>query len=67
MKEQMKRLELEKQAQEAVMKVAKQGEPLDPEMLNPARKRPLQKVYECISFRHMDLVQNRSKRKLDLN
>ena len=44
MKDRMKRLELEKQLEEAVLKVAKQGEPMDPEMLNPARKRPLPKV-----------------------
>lgn len=39
MKEYLKALELRKQAEEAIMKVAKRGEPLDPEMLNPARKR----------------------------
>ena len=46
----MKRLELEKQLEEAVFKVAKQGEPMDPEMLNPARKRPLPKVHWNESF-----------------
>ena len=44
MKDKMKRLELEKQLEEAVLRVAKQGEPMDPEMLNPLRKRPQAKV-----------------------
>ena len=44
MRDRMKRLELEKQLEEAVLRIAKQGEPMDPEMLNPARKRPPVKV-----------------------
>ncbi len=43
-KDKMKRLELEKQLEDAVLRVAKQGEPMDPEMLNPLRKRPKTKV-----------------------
>ena len=49
MKDYIKGLELEKQAEEAVMKVAKQGEPLDPEMLNPARKRQRLEVCNKLS------------------
>ena len=39
-KEYMKRMELQKELEEATIRVAKKGEPMDPEMLNPARKRP---------------------------
>lgn len=40
MKEFVKRMELEKLTQSAALKAAKRGEPFDPELLNPARKRP---------------------------
>ena len=40
MKDMMMRRELEKMTQEAALKAAKKGEPLDPEMLNPIKKRP---------------------------
>jgi len=40
MKEYAKRLEMQKIMLAAATKAAKKGEPLDPEMLNPARKRP---------------------------
>ena len=43
-KEQLKKLEAEKAYHEALMKVARRGEPLDPEMLNPIRKRPPPKI-----------------------
>ena len=39
-KEYLRKLEAERAYHEALMKVAKRGEPLDPEMLNPSRKRP---------------------------
>ena len=39
MKEMFKQQELEKLVQSASLKAAKMGEPFDPEMLNPARKR----------------------------
>ena len=32
--------EIRKRMEQAMLKVAKRGEPLDPEMLNPGRKRP---------------------------
>lgn len=32
--------EIRKRTEQAIFKVAKRGEPLDPEMLNPRRKRP---------------------------
>ena len=44
MRDRMKRLELEQRLEEAVLRIAKQGEPMDPEMLNPARKRPILQV-----------------------
>lgn len=44
MRDYLKRLELRKQAEVATIKVARRGEPLDPEMLNPARKRPIIEV-----------------------
>ena len=46
MKELMKKAEVQRQLQEAVLRIAKKGEPLDPEMLNPARKRPSIEVRE---------------------
>ena len=56
MRDRMKRLELEKQLEEAVLRVAKKGEPMDPEMLNPIRKRAIVKVemwfrLDCIYIR----------------
>lgn len=39
MKEYLKQLELKQVMEEASLRAAKHGEPLDPEMLNPARKR----------------------------
>lgn len=39
MKDYVKRTEMRKLMMSAAMKAAKRGEPLDPEMLNPARKR----------------------------
>lgn len=44
MKDMMKRRELEKITQEAALKVAKKGEPMDPEMLNPIKKRRLPSI-----------------------
>lgn len=44
MKIRMKEALVEKQITEVVVRVAKQGEPMDPEMLNPARKRVVPKV-----------------------
>ena len=38
-KEQLKQLELQQVMEEASLRAAKHGDPLDPEMLNPARKR----------------------------
>lgn len=47
MKEFMKKQELEKLMQAASLRAAKMGEPFDPEMLNPARKRvPVEKTEE---------------------
>ena len=46
MKEYMKKMEMEKLTQQIAMKAAKRGEPLDPEMLNPAKKRPPPSVSE---------------------
>lgn len=40
MKEYAQRMEVQKMLLSATMKAAKKGEPLDPEMLNPIRKRP---------------------------
>lgn len=39
MKEYIKKMEIQKLVQNAALKAAKKGEPFDPEMLNPARKR----------------------------
>lgn len=39
MKDFVKRMEMQKLTQSAALKAAKRGDPLDPEMLNPARKR----------------------------
>ena len=38
-KEQLRQLEIKQLMEEASLRAAKHGEPLDPEMLNPARKR----------------------------
>ncbi len=47
MKEYLKKQELEKLMETASLKAAKMGEPFDPEMLNPARKRaPVKKSPE---------------------
>ena len=46
MKEYMKKIEMEQLAQHIAMKAAKKGDPLDPEMLNPARKRSRPSVSE---------------------
>lgn len=47
MKEFVKKQELEKLMQVTSLKAAKMGEPFDPEMLNPARKRaPVEKSLE---------------------
>ena len=40
MKDYVKRMEMQKLMVDSAMKAAKKGDPLDPEMLNPARKRP---------------------------
>lgn len=40
MKDFVKRMEIQKLTQSAALKAAKKGDPLDPEMLNPTRKRP---------------------------
>ena len=40
MKEFAKRMEMQKMMLSATLKAVKKGEPFDPEMLNPARKRP---------------------------
>lgn len=45
-KEHLKKLEAERAYHEALMKVAKRGEPLDAEMLNPSRKRPRPNISE---------------------
>ena len=39
MKEYLKQLELKQVMEEAALRAAKHGDPMDPEMLNPARKR----------------------------
>lgn len=40
MKDFVKKMEMKKLMLSAILKAAKMGEPFDPEMLNPARKRP---------------------------
>ena len=40
MKEYLRQMELKQVTEEAALRAARHGEPLDPEMLNPARKRP---------------------------
>lgn len=53
-KEYLKKLEAERAYHEALMKVAKRGEPLDPEMLNPSRKRLRPKISsEELEKRHL--------------
>ena len=44
MKDFVKRQEMDKLMQSAALKAAKMGDPFDPEMLNPARKRPQAEV-----------------------
>ena len=48
-KDYYKQLEVRKVVEEYIVKLAKKGEPLDPEMLNPARKRDTTEVLilEC--------------------
>ena len=45
-REYLKKVEADRAYQEAIVKVARKSEPLDPEMLNPARKRPKPKLTE---------------------
>ena len=65
MKEYMKRTEMEKLTQHIAMKAAKKGEPLDPEMLNPARKRPPLSVSEEEKERRFLLVKEWSRDRME--
>ena len=40
MREYRKQLEVKEAVEQAVLQAARRGEPMDPEMFNPARKRP---------------------------
>ena len=63
MKEYLRKMEREKVLQEAALRAAKHGGPLDPEMLNPARKRAPAEVSEE-SERRFLLVKEYSRHRM---
>lgn len=64
MKDYMKRMELERQLKEATLKVARKGEPMDPEMLNPARKRQQAQLSEEEKERRLLLAKQWTRHKM---
>ena len=65
MKEYLRKMEEKKVMQEAALRAAKHGEPLDPEMLNPARKRPPVSISEEERERRFLLVKEYSRRRME--
>lgn len=65
MRDHFKRLEMEKLLLEAAIKAAKKGEALDPEMLNPARKRQTVVVPEEEKERRFLLVKQWSRYRME--
>ncbi len=65
LKDFVKKMELAKLKQDAALKAASRGEPLDPEMLNPARQRqPHSTPYEDAERRYL-LVKEWSRYRMD--
>ena len=65
MRDHFKKLEMEKLLLEAAIKAAKKGEALDPEMLNPARKRQKVAISEEEKERRFLLVKEWSQYKME--
>lgn len=65
MKEYFKKMEIEKLKATAALKAAKKGEPFDPEMLNPARKRQIVKFSDIESERRFLLVKEWSRYRME--
>ena len=65
MRDHFKKIEMEKLLLEAAIKAAKKGEALDPEMLNPARKRQKVAVSEEERERRFLLVKEWSRYKME--
>ena len=65
MRDRFKRLEMEKLLLEAAIKAAKKGETLDPEMLNPARKREKMVIPEEEKERRFLLIKEWSRYRME--
>ena len=65
MKEYVRQQELKQVREEAALRAARHGEPLDPEMLNPARKRPPAEVLEEERERRFLLVKEYSRYRME--
>ena len=65
MRDRFKRLEMEKLLLEAAIKTAKKGETLDPEMLNPVRKREKVAIPEEEKERRYLLVKEWSRYRME--
>ena len=65
MRDHFKKMEMEKLKLAAALKAAKKGEPLDPEMLNPARKREKVAISEEEKEQRYLLVKEWSKYKME--
>lgn len=65
MKEYLRKMEEKKVMQEAALRAAKHGEPLDPEMLNPARKRLSVSISEEERERRFLLVKEYSRYRME--
>ena len=65
MKDYFKRIEIKKLKEAAALKAAKKGEPFDPEMLNPARKRQMVKNSDKEKERRVLLVKEWSRYRME--
>lgn len=67
MRDHFKKIEMKKLKQEAALKAARKGEPLDPEMLNPARKRQKASISDEEKERRFLLVKEYSRYRMELH
>lgn len=65
MKEYLKQLELKQVMEEASLRAAKHGDPLEPEMLNPARKRAPESISPEERERRFLLVKEYSRYRME--
>ena len=65
MKNYLRQMELKEVTEAAAIRAAKHGEPLDPEMLNPARKRPAAEVSPEERERRFLLVKEYSRYRME--